>query len=145
MDNESEKVQNSVNSAVDSTTKPDSGKRIIAFIIDGLVAGALSSILGFVPILGALLGSFAGLAYLLVKDGLDLDFMDGRSIGKKVMKLRPVRLDGQKMDIMSSAKRNFTFAIPFLNLFEIFKGLSDPEGRRIGDTIAETKVIEVDS
>ncbi len=142
MDNESE---NTVNQAVGNTAKPDTSKRIIAFVIDGFIGGALSAVLGFLPVVGPLLGTIGALAYLLVKDGLDFDFMDKRSIGKKIMKLRPVRLDGQEMDLMSSVKRNFTVAIPLLNLFEAFKVLTDNDGRRIGDGISETKVIEVDS
>lgn len=140
MDNES---GNTVNQAVESSGKPDTGKRIIAFIIDAFIGGALSAVLGILPIVGPLLGTFGALAYLLVKDGLDFSFMDKRSIGKKIMKLRPVRLDGQEMDLMSSVKRNFTIAIPFLNLFEAFKVLTDHNGLRVGDGIGETKVIEV--
>lgn len=146
MDNESNNVENSVKQAVaGSSSKPDTGKRIIAFVIDGFIGGALSAVLGFLPIVGPIIGTFGALAYLLVKDGLDFSFMDKRSIGKKIMKLRPVRVDGQEMDLMSSVKRNFTIAIPFLNLFEAFKVLTDNDGLRIGDGIGETKVIEVDS
>lgn len=114
--------------------------------------------MGLIPIVGAL----AGAAYMLVRDGLEVDFMDRRSLGKKVMKLRPVRLDGQPMDIGASAKRNIPFAIgpvimiiPILGwilgpivalaigIIEIVLVLTDAEGRRLGDKWAETKVIEV--
>jgi uncharacterized RDD family membrane protein YckC len=93
--------------------------------------------------------------------------MDGRSIGKKVMKLRPITNDGSKMTIEKSIRRNWMFAlgafngillfIPILGwlaimilsiaglvigLVEVFKVLTDAEGRRFGDNMAGTKVIE---
>jgi uncharacterized RDD family membrane protein YckC len=88
--------------------------------------------------------------------------MDQRSLGKKVMKLRPVLLDGGKVDMMVSIKRNWILAIPsiimiipvfgwvigpilglIIGLIEFILVLTDPEGRRMGDKIANTKVVEV--
>lgn len=140
--------------AMASTGKADLGKRIIAALIDGVIAG----VAGFIPVIGGL----AGAAYMLVRDGLEIDFMDQRSLGKKVMKLRPVRIDGQPMDLVTSVKRNIPFAIgplimvvPILGwvigpivalvigIVEIILVVTDDEGRRMGDRLAETKVIEV--
>jgi uncharacterized RDD family membrane protein YckC len=134
--------------------KADLAKRLIAALIDGVLA----SVVGVIPVIGALVGA----AYMLVRDGLELDFMHGRSIGKHLMKLRPIRLDGQPMDIMTSVKRNIPFAIgpaimiiPILGwiigpvialiigVIEIVLVLTDRDGRRLGDKFAETKVIEV--
>jgi uncharacterized RDD family membrane protein YckC len=134
--------------------KADLGKRIIAAVIDGVLAGVVTVI----PVVGALVGA----AYLLVRDGLEFDFMKQRSIGKQVMKLRPVRLDGGPMDIVTSVKRNLPFAIgpvimiiPILGwiigpviamiigVIEVVLVLTDAEGRRLGDKFADTKVIEV--
>ncbi|MFQ5568979.1 MAG: RDD family protein [Rhodothermales bacterium] len=138
--------------------KADLGKRFVAMLIDGVLA----SVVGMIPFVGWLVAG----AYMVVRDGLELDFMDGRSIGKKVMKLRPVRLDGGKMTMEDSVKRNWMWAVGYLalipiigwllapiiglaalaiSLFEIFKVLTDTEGRRWGDSIAGTKVIEVAS
>ncbi len=139
--------------------KADLAKRFIAAFIDGVIA----MVIGFIPAVGSIIGA----AYMLLRDGLELEFMDGRSIGKKVMKLRPVTSDGSKMTIERSIKRNWMFAlgafngillfIPILGwalililsiigvlivLFEIFKVLTDNEGRRLGDNMAGTKVIE---
>lgn len=141
-------------------TKPDVGKRVIAFIIDLVVA----MILGIIPFIGSLLGA----VYMLVRDGLDIDFMKRRSLGKKLMGLRPVRLDGQPMDIMTSIMRNWPLALgslassityaPFLGLLglsllislvgfvlllvEIYYVLTSADGRRWGDRLAQTKVVE---
>lgn len=97
--------------------------------------------------------------------------MDGRSIGKKLMKLRPVRDDGGKMDLETSIRRNWTLALgmlgtvvvyaPFLGiialtllltlvgailgLMEIYFVLTSPDGRRYGDRFAGTRVVETES
>jgi uncharacterized RDD family membrane protein YckC len=143
-----------------AVAKADLGKRFIAMLIDGLLAGVVS----LIPVIGGIIGA----AYILVRDGLELDFMDRRSLGKKLIKLRPVRLDGQPMDMEHSLKRNIPLAIgavgsifwiiPVLGwivaialgliglivaLVEAIMVLTDPEGRRMGDKFAGTKVIEV--
>ena len=143
-------------------TKADLTKRFLAALIDGLLCAAV----GLVPVLGGLVGA----VYIVMRDGLDVDFMKRRSIGKQVMKLRPVRLDGQPMDVATSVKRNFLFVagligLPFMvipilgwaiagllgavqlviGILEIVLVLSDPEGRRFGDKFAGTKMIESES
>ena len=139
--------------------KAEVGKRVLAALIDGLLAGGVSMI----PFIGGIIGG----AYILLRDGLELEFMDRRSIGKKLMKLRPVRLDGQAMDIETSVKRNLPLCIglvgsifwiiPILGwivalllgvvgmvvvIIEVVTVLTDPEGRRMGDKFAGTKVLE---
>jgi uncharacterized RDD family membrane protein YckC len=145
-----------------STTmvKADLTKRFLAALIDG----GLAFVVGWVPVIGGLVAA----AYMLLRDGLELEFMDRRSIGKKVMKLRPVRHDGQPMDLVASAKRNWMFAlggiisllmfIPILGwllmipvalaafalgVIELVLVITDAQGRRLGDKIAATQVIEV--
>jgi uncharacterized RDD family membrane protein YckC len=140
--------------------KADAGKRVIAAVIDCIVAAVLNA----VPTIGGLVAA----AYWLVRDGLDISFMDRRSIGKKIMKLRPVRLDGRPMSIETSARRNWMFALGgvvwflkyifilgwlligpvllaaiVLGVYELYRVLSDPDGRRLGDVMAGTKVVEV--
>jgi len=140
--------------------KADLGKRFVA----GLIDAAIAIVVGFIPIIGGIISA----AYWLLRDGMDFDFMKKRSLGKKVMKLRPVTLDGSPMDMVVSIKRNWMFAlggivqllmfipvvgwalIPvvgvislILVIIEIILVLTDPEGRRMGDKIANTKVIEV--
>jgi len=135
------------------------GKRALAMLIDGVIGFVFSVI----PVIGGLLAA----AYFIVRDGLEFDFMKHRSLGKKVMGLRPVRLDGGTVDIETSFRRNWMFGlggitvffewIPLLGLFiafvvgiiglviglyEIYKVLTDSEGRRWGDNLGGTKVIE---
>ncbi len=144
-----------------TSRRPDLGKRVLAAVIDAVIA----AVVGLVP----LAGGIAATAYWLVRDGMDLDFMDHRSIGKKVMKLRPVTLDGRPLDLATSVKRNWMFALGGLTQFfamtiiglvvavplgliafvigiiEVVLVITDAEGRRIGDKMAGTRVIETDS
>jgi len=130
------------------------GRRIIAYFIDGFIAGLLLllfSAAGFVvearvdSVFGKLLALFLFLlavvfyaGFILVKDG----FFSGCGIGKKLMRLRVVRSDGSRCDFESSALRNVTFLIPPVNLLELVIAVVDAEGRRLGDKIAKTQVVE---
>ena len=148
---------------IESTQPPtaDIGKRAIAAIIDAVIA----MVVGLVPIARGI----AATAYWLARDGMDLDFMDHRSVGKKIVKTRPVRIDGQPLDIMTSVKRNWMFAlggvaqffamtiiglvvaIPLflitavIGIVEVVLVVVDQDRRRIGDKIAATRVVESDS
>lgn len=141
------------------TAKADLGKRFIAAIIDGALAG----VVGLIPWVGGIIGGL----YILLRDGLDYEYLRGRSVGKTLMKLKPVRLDGQPMDVTTSIKRNWMFALgllslalllipvigwialallwvaaPIIGLVEIILVVTDKEGRRWGDRLGGTKVIE---
>jgi len=127
-----------------------------------VVAGVLSSI----PLIGGL-GGILGAAYFVVRDGLELDVMNERSLGKHVMDLRVERLDGQSMDIEASVRRNWMWGIgtvssavasfplfgPFFSiplavfglavgLYEAYRVLTREDGRRWGDELAETRVVK---
>lgn len=126
----------------------------------------MSVVLGLVPIVGPL----AGALYWLLRDGLDLPFMDRRSIGKKAIGTRPIRLDGSPMDPLSSMRRNWVFCVgailwpllfvPVLGwvliillvgpivltqlillVVELVLVMTDDDGRRWGDRLAGTRVI----
>ncbi len=136
-----------------TTGKADITKRLVAFIIDGILAGILTSV---IPILGGLLGG----AYMLLRDGFEFDFMRYRSLGKRLMGLRAVPVDGSAMTMATSIRRNWPFAFgilmvvpvlgwilaaviaPILGIIEAVLVLTDDQGRRYGDRFANTKVIE---
>ena len=152
-----------VDEAVDAMTatlapKADLTKRAIAAIIDFAIASVLSRI--------PFIGWFAGIGYILVRDGLDVELINRQSVGKKLMGLKTVRLDGEPMDVPGSVRRNWMFAlgtlagliawIPLLGfltvlaagvislligVYEVYLVFTDNEGRRWGDTFAGTKVI----
>lgn len=140
--------------------KADLGKRFLAHLIDSVLAGVAGAAFGWmVPAFGGVVMA----AYFLVRDGLELDFMDRRSIGKRLLHLRPVRLDGEPMDLETSMRRNWMFALSGLvqafyglgglgvlislagtaiALYEVYKVVTDPAGRRWGDELAGTQVVE---
>jgi len=115
------------------------------------------------------LGLLAGAAYLLLRDALPYAEWGARSLGKRWLGIRPFRLDREPMDLRASARRNATIAGPvaiwallylaggyrgipfgFIPLYLGFAVVAaeavlvavDPVGRRIGDRIARTRVIE---
>ena len=99
--------------AVTATSgKADLGKRFIAVIIDGAIAAAV----GLIPVVGGIIG----IVYILTRDGFEYDFMKYRSIGKQLMKLRPVIVDGGQMSIMTSVRRNWTLVFGSLAQVLIF-------------------------
>jgi len=130
--------------------KADFVNRCVAKFVDFLIAGALSQI-------ARVVGPLAGLTYLLIADG----FPGGRSLGKRLLRLRVVGKDkGKPCDYSKSILRNvpiglvFFFAlIPFIGwilfftvgliivVFEGYLMYTDEEGDRIGDILARTQVL----
>lgn len=138
--------------------KADLFKRFLAALIDGIIA----SLLIYIPILGAIVST----VYLLTKDAIafeitkNADFKN-RSIGKKIMGLEVVSLEGKDIDWTISVKRNLPIAIgsafgivPILGwiigsivgfalmVVEIVLAVTDNDGRRLGDKWANTQVAE---
>jgi uncharacterized RDD family membrane protein YckC len=121
--------------------------RFIAKAIDFIIIGVLFEV---VP----KIGFFAGLAYLLIADGL----FEGRSLGKRLIKLKVVLHEaGQDCGVKESIIRNFPFAIGFILMkipvigpiflilitgFEFLLVLGSEKGMRLGDELAKTRVIE---
>jgi len=137
--------------------KADLFKRFIAALIDGII----SSILIYIPILGALVGA----VYTLTKDVIayeitkNTDFKN-RSIGKKIMGLEVVSLEAKDLDWAASIKRNLPLAagsilaiVPLMGwalgaivgavigIIECILVITDNEGRRMGDRLADTQVV----
>lgn len=141
--------------------KTDPVKRLIAVIIDLLVA----YLIGVIPLLGGIIGA----GYMLLRDALPIEALEYKSIGKKVMKLSVVKTGapGTKIEYMDSVNRNWMFAMgPVMMLFlfipvigwlinvvlalgglcigvyEVYRVFSDPEGLRLGDQMADTMVVD---
>lgn len=121
--------------------------RIIAKVLDFIIMAAAAKTLPQV-------GYLAGLIYLLISDGL----FDGRSLGKKILRLKVISLStGSSGTFRDSILRNTTLAVALLLykvplvgwLFviviialEFLLMLGNKDGMRLGDDIANTKVIE---
>ncbi|MGO9016597.1 MAG: RDD family protein [Dissulfurispiraceae bacterium] len=125
----------------------------------GLLLRAIAKLVDFIIIALAIkavpqVGYFAGLVYLLISDGL----FDGRSLGKKIIRLRVISTEtGKPGTFRDSMVRNITFAfslllykIPLLGWFfvllitvlEFMLMLGSEEGMRLGDDLANTKIVE---
>lgn len=152
--------------------KADLVKRFLALLIDGVIAVVISGVFGLFGSLMSGVGLLIAAGYILTRDGLDHELAPKRSIGKKIIGLEPIRLDGMPMTMDVSIKRNITLAaasivsavsallaglgmsllaipigllamvVGLLNLVEGIMVLVDPEGRRLGDKYAGTKVVE---
>ena len=114
--------------------------RGVAFLIDIL----LYAILHFGgPALGfGILGGFLAVLYITFRDGL----FHGQSLGKKIMGVRVVHLDGRPISYVDSSFRNVLFIIyllmPLAIAVEAVAAFRQPERRRLGDRIARTCVVQ---
>jgi uncharacterized RDD family membrane protein YckC len=141
-----------------------SGRLLLLKMSEGLLKASLllrvmAKTLDFIVIAAAVravprVGFLAGLAYLLIGDGL----FDGRSLGKKIMRLRVISdLSSAQGSFRDSMIRNAPFAaamllfniplagwiFPVLILtLEFLLTLGNSEGMRLGDDLAGTKVVE---
>jgi hypothetical protein len=145
-----------------STAAPTQHERFVAALLDGILATGLTALLGGLPLLGGIVGG----AYLVVRDGVEVGPLQFRSVGKYVMGLDLVRLDGRSMTLETSVQRNWMLgvssvagafiAVPIVGgalasllslvglgliLYEGYNVFSDPEGRRWGDRLGNTKVV----
>ncbi len=121
--------------------------RFIAKLIDLFIvvaAGEMASPVGFL----------SGLAYILIADG----FAGGKSIGKRLVGLQTMRLDGREAaGFRESIIRNLplggaqiAYAIPYVGwlvslailAFESFLIIGNEQGRRLGDEVARTQVLD---
>ena len=129
--------------------------RWVAKFLDVLLASAIDQVLPAV-------GFFAAVTYLLIADGLQ----PGGSVGKRLLGLRIRGAGGRACGVRESLLRNGVLAAPFalwlllqpvgwiaavvgwLVLIGAFglEGIlmvGNPEGQRLGDELADTRVIGV--
>ncbi len=118
------------------------GSRVGAYLIDVILAIAVAVIVGKVS---GILANIAFVGYFLTRDSLP--FLDGQSIGKKVLKIKAVTEEGATLsgNWNPGLVRNAVLLIPFFPLVELIIMISNkdkPGGlRRLGDQWAKTKVI----
>ena len=121
--------------------------RIAAKVLDFILIAAVIEIIPRA-------GFFAGLAYLLLSDAL----FDGRSLGKRLVRLQVISSETrQPCSFRDSILRNSTFGLGYLlslipwigwlfmaivSAGEFVLVLGSEEGRRLGDELAKTTVIE---
>ena len=151
--------------------KADLGKRVIAGLIDGLIGAVLSAVIPFLGIGYLLGGAYVLTKDAIMLELLKDPAWKGQSVGKRVMRLKVVGPRGSDIDIALSAKRNWPLALgqlisflvalmpigtmawsswsligsvsSIIGIIEIVLVLTDPQGRRLGDRLADTRVIEM--
>ena len=121
--------------------KADVRKRAAAAIVDGLLVATCLVLYGTRE---SMLFIAVGAAYLLLRDAL---FIPGQSVGKFLFGLRVISLsNGRPCSRLHSAQRNFILLVPGLNVVatvsEAVAVARDPQGQRLGDTLANTQVVE---
>ena len=118
-------------------------KRLIAGIIDVVIGLVLASVIAMILPKLSMIGYALQLGYWLTKDALP--FLDGKSVGKKVMGLRAVTTEGKPLtgNWKASAIRNVFLYIALIEAIVLFLRKDDPakKGLRLGDDFANTKVI----
>ena len=91
---------------------------------------------------GAAMYFVLGAVYLLLRD-----VVNGQSIGKLMFGLAVVDLEtGQRTSWRGAIRRNLVLLLPGANLAAVFLEartiLTDAQGQRLGDRIAQTQVVE---
>ncbi len=126
------------------------GNRLLAALIDGIVAAGLAwavqllNILPFIEI-GSQLSWVVAAGYLISRDSLS--FLQGQSVGKRAMKLQAVTTEGVSLEgnWRPGLIRNAILVIPLCSLVELivlFTRQDSPKPLlRLGDEWANTKVI----
>jgi uncharacterized RDD family membrane protein YckC len=129
------------------------GSRLLAYIVDSFI-GCLPMVPGFffmmshntgVEIIGGIWIAITicwGIFYGFAKDG----FGNGQSYGKKMNGLMVVNLtDNRPCTKGRSCLRILPYFIPYIGgIIEIIMVFANERGRRLGDMLASTQVIEVD-
>lgn len=120
--------------------------RFIAKFLDFLMVAAFAKLIP--PI-----GFFAGVAYLLIADGL----WEGQSVGKRIIGLQTIKVGGGAGSFQESILRNVPLAMgwiagvtPYVGwllvggvlVLEALLIIGNDRGFRIGDEIAQTQVID---
>jgi uncharacterized RDD family membrane protein YckC len=119
--------------------KADVRKRLSAAFVDALAVTTVSA--GYWTGGSPLYLAF-GAGYLLLRDAVG-----GRSIGKLLFGLVVVNLEtGKPCSFAGSVERNLLLLLPGANVVAIFLEartiMSDLQGQRLGDRLAQTHVIE---
>lgn len=132
-------MEETTNQELTTNNQASIGDRFLGGLIDWLVVIALAYVLR--GLVGWSLSYLISTAYILVRDALP--FLDGQSIGKKIIKTRSVHEDSGAPitnDYRTAFLRNIMLFIPIAGLIDalfIFSG----DRKRLGDRMAKTIVV----
>ena len=119
---------------------------ILAYIFSAL--GSSGGFAAFISSLGMIIAFIIAVVYPYVKDGIGrtgkYGFRPGQSYGKRICNTMVINVKtNQPCSIGESALRNLILCIPLLGFVDVIIGLASDDGRRIGDKVADTQVIDV--
>jgi uncharacterized RDD family membrane protein YckC len=126
--------------------------RFLAWLIDGLCISAIMMVVGLVVgVIGVLSPNFAfafyAIAYFILSIGygMILEWMlRGQTIGKRILRLRVVDVEGMRLQFNQIATRNLLRVVDALPAFYLVGGLTcwlNRNCQRLGDIAANTIVI----
>lgn len=136
------------------------GTRIASYIVDEIIQFLIVLVIAIPLITGGFIGSShwseninnITAAFLMIMAFLLRWFyfvffevvMEGQSPGKRAMRIRVIRDNGDSLDFETIVLRNFLRAVdsfPIVPLTGGFIALIDAKGRRLGDIVANTVVV----
>jgi uncharacterized RDD family membrane protein YckC len=126
--------------------------RIVAFLVDLMVMGAIIGLLAFVGYGGFFLEGTAGMVYgiflstIFVFYSLALETLNhGQSVGKMLMKIKVMKINGSRASFSDYAAR---WVFRMIDIYFSFGGIasilvaSSDKAQRIGDIVATTAVVK---
>jgi uncharacterized RDD family membrane protein YckC len=129
--------------AAPSGPRASFGERLIAALIDGIVVGLATGILGRIGILGSLVGFVASYGYYVYLEGSP----SGQTVGKRAMSIRVVGMQtGQTIGYAGAFIRVIGKIVSSIAcLIGYFWMLWDPEKQTWHDKFANSVVVPVSS
>ena len=119
-------------------TKADTGKRVLAFIIDAVLINVVQYIILTLSYRLAPLAYLISFGYLITKDALPI--FEGQSIGKKIMNIKVIK-DETGLSIKGDYMAGLMRALGQIVIVDYFYIFFAPEGKRFGDQWAKTTVV----
>ncbi len=117
--------------------KPGPNKRVCAFLIDSCIF----QLIGF----SCFAIAASDISWIVYTVGTLLkDCYSGQSLGKRVVGTQVIDEEGSPAEPFKAIQRNITMVLPIFPIVEYIVMLRDQEqGRRLGDKMAKTRVIDL--
>jgi uncharacterized RDD family membrane protein YckC len=124
----------------------DTGRRVVAYIIDVIIVGVIVGVIGVTleaiglgNVFSSLVATVLGFGYFIYMEGTT-----GQTFGKRVMNIRVVTETGADITMAQSAVRNILRIVDtfFFGLIGLILIIFTQKRQRIGDMVAKTIVIE---
>lgn len=119
--------------------------RVVAIIIDTIIVVCIGAAVGFI-LSGGKETSVQGIPALLIPYAYHmilLTYNEGATIGKKIMKIKVVKIDGSKMDLGTAFLRTLSYCLSAIPLLLGFIWVAfDSKKQGFHDKIVKTYVVK---